>query len=103
MKTHGKLASMTLFFSVLLISSFIYLHIWGIHRFLASHQQSSVRIIEDAIRNAAVQCYALEGSYPSDLEYLKKYYGILLNEEDYFYHYEAVASNIIPDIQVIKK
>ena len=55
------------------------------------------------IRHYATTCYALERSYPSDLEYLQKNYGLILNEDQYSYHYDAFASNILPDIKVIRK
>ena len=40
--------------------------------------------IKEAIERTCVQCYALEGSYPPDLEYLSKNYGLILNDEKYF-------------------
>jgi len=59
--------------------------------------------IEDVIRRYAVYCYAQEGSYPMDLEYLKQNYGLIINEKQYNYYYEAFASNIMPDIVVTVK
>jgi len=40
------------------------------------------------IREAAANCYALEGKYPDDLNYLVKNYGIVLEYEKYVYTYE---------------
>jgi hypothetical protein len=62
-----------------------------------------VEVIENSIKKAAVQCYALEGGYPPGIEYLQKHYGLLVDESKYFYHYEAFASNIIPIIKVFRK
>ena len=59
--------------------------------------------MEDAIKKAAVQCYAIEGSYPPDLQYLVDNYGIILNEDTYFYHYQVIGSNVMPDIIVLEK
>lgn len=59
--------------------------------------------LENAIKKAAVQCYAIEGSYPPDLQYLADHYGIILNEDTYFYHYQVIGSNVMPDIIVLKK
>ena len=56
--------------------------------------------VESAIRYAAVQCYALEGAYPPDVEYLKAHYGIRYDETRFFVHYRPNGSNITPDIQV---
>lgn len=59
--------------------------------------------IEQTIRNYAVECYAIEGSYPSDLNYLEEHYGLILDYERYNYYYDAFASNVLPDISVFKK
>ena len=59
--------------------------------------------IQEVIDKALLQCYALEGSYPSDLQYLSDHYGVILNENDYFYYYEAYGANIFPDVQIVKK
>ncbi len=55
------------------------------------------------IQKAALQCYALEGSYPPDIYYLADNYQITLNEDAYFYYYSVYADNIMPEIQVISK
>jgi hypothetical protein len=54
----------------------------------------------EAIERSVMQCYALEGAYPPDLEYLEQYYGLILDEQRYVYQYEIVASNIHPIIGV---
>ncbi len=59
-----------------------------------------VEIIEKAVRRAAVECYALEGSYPPDLEYLTERYGLLLNDDRFFVDYQVTGSNLAPDIRV---
>ena len=58
--------------------------------------------IKEVIDKALVQCYALEGSYPPDVEYLKNY-GVILDEEKYFYDYDMFATNIKPSVTVILK
>lgn len=60
-------------------------------------------LVEDAIRRAVVQCYAIEGMYPPNMAYLEDEYGIKIDEEKYIVHYEVFASNIMPDIIVIRK
>lgn len=67
---------------------------------MAPQRTEAVRM---AIEKAAVQCYALEGSYPADIAYLAEHYGIQLDEDRYYYHYHAFASNILPEIKVLEK
>jgi len=59
--------------------------------------------IKEAIERACIQCYALEGSYPPDLEYLGKNYGLILNNDKYFYYYEIFASNVMPYVEVYER
>ena len=59
--------------------------------------------LEDIIKKAAVQCYALEGAYPEDIYYLKNY-GIIFDEDRYYYRYEFNGiSNYMPNIYVIPR
>ena len=52
---------------------------------------------------AALTCYAVEGAYPQSLEALKHGYGLAYNEDAYIVVYDAFASNVMPDIQVLRK
>ena len=61
------------------------------------------RQLEKAIRNAAVSCYAVEGFYPPDLDYLVQHYGLQIDSDRYTVFYEAIAENLMPDITVIEK
>ncbi len=63
----------------------------------------NAQIIEKNIRQAAIYCYAVEGAYPQDIEYLKRYYGLTTDDEKYYISYESFGSNIMPDIVVVKK
>ena len=75
----------------------------GIEKFWANSDNLRVSAVETALERAAVQCYALEGSYPPDLEYLQKHYGIIIDKKKYFYDYSIFASNIKPEIQVFRR
>lgn len=61
----------------------------------------SLDLAEQSIRRAAVQCYALEGTYPVSWEHLKEVYGVSVDESRYFVDYQYVASNLMPDITVL--
>ena len=58
--------------------------------------------LEESIRRAAVACYATEGVYPPNLEYLEENYGIQINRDRYTVFYEIFASNMMPDITVLE-
>lgn len=54
----------------------------------------------DAVRRCALQCYAVEGVYPPDLEYMEENYGLAINRRDYYVTYQAFSSNLPPTVRV---
>ncbi len=63
-------------------------------------RETSRQVALDAIEKAVMQCYALEGAYPPDLDYLEDNYGLILNHNRYIYQYEVIAANIHPIIDI---
>lgn len=57
--------------------------------------------LELAIRRAAAACYASEGVYPTDLQYLEDHYGIQIDRDRFLVYYGSVASNMMPDITIL--
>ena len=56
--------------------------------------------IRTSILNAAEQCYAIEGAYPSSLDYLMQKYGIRYDSDKYVVNYNVFAANIQPTVTV---
>ncbi len=69
----------------------------------SASQAAETQLVRDAVRSAALTCYAVEGAYPLSLDYLKERYGLHYNEDVYIVAYDAFASNVMPDIRVLKK
>lgn len=65
--------------------------------------QQQMKAVEGAVTQSAIQCCSIEGSYPQDIEYLEKHYGLIIDSEEYIVVYELLASNILPDVTVLKK
>lgn len=63
---------------------------------------AEIEMVREAVRSAALTCYAVEGSYPDDPQYLIRY-GLDYDEDRYIISYDAFASNIMPDISVLEK
>lgn len=59
--------------------------------------------LEQALKRCAVTCYATEGIYPPDVDYMKEHYGIQIDEERYVVIYDIFAENLMPDITVLDK
>ena len=66
-------------------------------------EAAETEIVRNAVKNAALTCYAVEGAYPEDLDYLREHYHLAYDEERYLITYDAFASNMIPDIWVTEK
>lgn len=72
----------------------------GLGTMTASTQAEQLRSTQQAVRRAAVHCYAVEGAYPRDLEYLENHYGLRVDKENFVVSYHAIASNLMPEINV---
>lgn len=59
--------------------------------------------LESSIRRSAIACYAAEGVYPPDIEYLENHYGLQVDRERYIVRYEIFAENIMPEITVLER
>ena len=69
----------------------------------SSSENMEEQLVLDAVRRAALTCYAVEGAYPQTLKELERGYGLAYNKDAYIVVYDAFASNIMPDIQVLRK
>ena len=58
-------------------------------------------LVYNAVHDAALLCYAIEGAYPPDLQYLCDHYGIRYDRSRYVVSYDAFASNLMPEIRVM--
>lgn len=74
----------------------------GVREADRTSDEKGAAVLEQAVRRAVVQCYAIEGMYPPDVDYLKAHYGIHYDTEKYVVHYEVFAGNVLPDITVIR-
>ena len=61
------------------------------------------QLVYDAVKNAALTCYAAEGAYPGSLQYLRDHYKLAYNQERFFVEYDAFASNMMPTINVLER
>lgn len=75
----------------------------GIDKAAEVSDRDGLRAAEQAVRQAAVSCYALEGAYPASYEELKRRSGLALDDEEYVVFYEIFASNIMPEVTVLRR
>lgn len=68
-----------------------------------STDEQKFNILIDALNRSVVQCYAIEGFYPPNIEYLENNYGLVVDYDKYVISYSVFASNIMPEIDVFSK
>ena len=84
---------------IALIAGFILL----VNSLTATSGAQEAQLVEEAVKNAALTCYAVEGTYPEDLEYLREHYKLAYNTERFVVEYDAFASNLMPTINVLER
>lgn len=62
--------------------------------------EAQTEMVEKAVHNAVLTCYAVEGAYPADIDHLVENYGLAYDENRFLVTYDAFASNIFPSIRV---
>ena len=65
-----------------------------------SSGEAQTEFVTEAVHNAALTCYAVEGAYPTSLEYLRANYGLAYDQSRYMVRYDSFGSNLMPDISV---
>ena len=69
----------------------------------ANMRDQGAESVRQAVLTAAMQCCAVEGSFPSTVEHLEEHYGLTINHDDYVVQYEAFASNVTPSVTVVPR
>ena len=70
---------------------------------LAGDEELRRRFVEETIRRAAVACYAAQGAYPKDLDYIEEHWGVQIDWSRYAVFYQVEGSNLMPDITVLER
>lgn len=89
--------------SIALFAAAVTLLLRGASSVAALSERERLDAAERAVRRAVVQCYAVEGIYPPDLDYMRERYGLQVDGERYLVDYRCFASNLMPDITVLPR
>lgn len=79
------------------------LFLGGIHSLESTTAQKQEESLKTALHRSITQCYAVEGTYPPDLNYLKEHYGLTYDEEIFFVDYVSYGGNLFPEVTVLRK
>lgn len=96
MKSKSKISLMlTIIFFIVLI-----FQIQNIALLTKKQQQIN---LEKALSRDIIECYALEGYYPPDLNYIEEHYGLSYNKSEFFIDYQIEGENIKPTFTIIER
>ena len=103
MKKQTRKLNIPLFLLPLLAVAVLLVFLTSLSNLEQGRSEEDKRQLEDALRRASVACYAAEGIYPPNLDYLREHYGIQIDETRYMVVYDVFASNLMPDITVLEQ
>ena len=72
----------------------------GINGISRTVDEQQLTLTKQAIQRCAIQCYVLEGRYPSSIEYMQAHYGLAVDLDRFVIHYEKLGDNLLPEISV---
>lgn len=98
----NKLRRFTKFIPLIIGLIVVAIFIIGVNYVSATSIDSQQDSLERAIAKDVAQCYAVEGAYPADLNYLSEHYGLTYDDSLFYVDYQSIGSNIYPDITVIR-
>ena len=87
--------------AIVLLTILVLCGVWLlVTRMGRSSGEAQTEFVTKAVHNAALTCYAVEGAYPTTLEYLRAHYGLAYDQSRYLVRYDSFGSNLMPDISV---
>lgn len=75
----------------------------GIHAVSATTYEKQQESLETALTRSLSQCYAVEGTYPTSIEYLEEHYGLIIDRDSFLVDYDYYGGNLLPDVNVMRK
>ena len=88
---------------VIIWAGIIVLFLFGTSQLAGYSSDKQYESLQQAITDDIAQCYAIEGFYPPDIDYLKNRYGLYYDEDRFYIDYRALGSNLYPDVTVIER
>ncbi len=89
--------------SLLAFLLLVFIALSGLNDISNRTSDSQRESLERAIERSVSHCYALEGTYPPSLEYIKNHYGLTYDEDRFFVDYRFIGSNMLPDVTIIER
>lgn len=62
--------------------------------------ENEITALENAIDKAVSTCYAIEGAYPENIEYIEDNYGVVIDHKKFLVVYDILGPNVRPSVMV---
>ncbi len=85
--------------AVLIVAALLLLSMWISN----TARAENLKLLTQSVKRTVVECYAIEGEYPASVEYMVENYGFKYDETKYYIHYDYLAGNMMPTIEVYEK
>lgn len=89
--------------SIILFAALFVMFVFGISNISKETTEKQSESLELAISRGIAHCYATNGYYPENLDYIIENYGITYDSKRYFVDYQVLGENIFPDVTIIEK
>ena len=96
-----KMLKSRLFYALLIGALIIYAFAAAVDGVSSQTDDKQVEFLQNAVRRCAVQCYAIEGCFPDDIQYLEENYTLIIDRSRYNAYYEYMGGNLIPQIWIV--
>jgi len=103
MKSHFKGGFGGLVFSLLVFAALLCFLVLAVGDADKNSDQKQMEFLSQALRRAAVSCYAIEGRYPATVQYMEDHYGVVIDHNKFIVDYDISFSNQVPVINVYVK
>ena len=89
--------------SILMVLAMVLFFVACVSRLESGREEQGRQQLEEAVRRTVVTCYAVDGFYPPNVQYMQDHYALQYDSRKYTIRYEAIASNLMPEITVLEK
>jgi len=100
-KKNKSIADYGIIISLVLFAVIMIYFFNAIRNVSGSIDSQQKQALVNAIDSAVVSCYAVEGSYPTEVAYLEEHYGLVYDHDRYYVELNGFGGNIRPAVNVI--
>lgn len=100
-KKNKSIADFGILISVVLFLGIVVYFFTALNNMSEGINSQQKEALHNAIDNAVVSCYAVEGCYPESVEYLEAHYGLIYDHDKFYVEYSSFGANVRPAVNVV--